>query len=201
MSTALYFDTETDDYHTWEQPAQPVQVACVLSNLDTGRTMMTLSCMIVRSWPNARPIAMRVIDIHGITAEMCNMWGEPPQLALEAFRRMVGRAALVVAHNIAFDISVMNHAYATLGIPPVCWPPAYCTMKESAPLLRLPSSGRYSIGGYKAPKLAEAYRFFTERELTTAHDALADAYAVRAVHRGIVRALAKNEVAPAPTTA
>jgi DNA polymerase-3 subunit epsilon len=184
----LYFDTETSDFSDPTNPSLPVEFAAVLG--DEERVVATLSVVLSQTqWVGVRvnPIAQRVIDIHGISPRLCADYGEAPVIVLEMFRRMVAKAHTVVAHNVDFDLVVMNHAFATMQLPPVAWPRVFCTMRGSAPVLRIPSGGRYAIGGYKAPKLAEAYRYFAKKDLQNAHNALTDVYACRLVHRGLLR--------------
>jgi DNA polymerase-3 subunit epsilon len=61
-------------------------------------------------------------------------------------------------------------------------------MRESATIVKLPAwNSRYAIGGYKAPRLGEAYKFFTNRDLQNAHNALNDVFACKLVHKGILQ--------------
>jgi len=185
---ALYFDTETSDYHESTSPSLPVQIAAILAT--EFRTIATISCIVSqRCWQGVKlnPIADRVVSIHGITPEMCDLYGWPPDLVIGRLRCMLERARCVVAHNIGFDLSVMNYACGVQHVPKLSWPEQFCTMRESAGIVRIPSAGRYSIDGWKAPRLAEAYRFFAKKEMSGAHDALGDVYGCRLVHRGILR--------------
>ena len=185
---ALYLDTETSDYHEAHSPSLPVQIAAILAT--ESRTIATVSCILnQRQWQGIRinPIADRVVNIHGITPDIADTYGWPPDLAIGRLRHMLNKAASVVAHNIEFDLSVMDHACGVQKIPRLCWPERFCTMRESAGVLRIPSGGRYSIGGWKAPKLTEAYRWFAKKEMVSNHDALHDVFACRLVHRGILR--------------
>jgi DNA polymerase-3 subunit epsilon len=185
---ALYFDTETADYHERSSPALPVQVAAILAT--ENRVVTTLSCIISqRHWQGIRqnPIAQRVIDIHGITPEVCDAYGWPPDFIIGRFRQMLSIARVVVAHNIQFDLSVMDNVCDQQQVPKLEWPEQFCTMRESAAIVGIQSRGGYSIGGFKAPKLREAYHHFARKDITNANDALADAYACRFVHRGILK--------------
>jgi DNA polymerase III subunit epsilon len=184
---ALYIDTETSDYHEENSPSLPVQVAAILAG--ENRILATLCCLISqRMWQGIRlnPIAQRVTDIHQITPDMCDAFGWPPDLVIGRLRQMAERAAVVVAHNCVFDVSVLRHMCSVQRVPPVEFTSEFCTMVESSDICRLPSRGRYDVRGYKAPKLAEAYRFFAKREMTGAHDALYDVMACRTVYRGIL---------------
>jgi DNA polymerase III subunit epsilon len=191
---ALYVDAETSDYHEEDNQSLPVQVAAILAG--ENRILATLCCLISqRMWKGIRlnPIAQRVTDMHQITPEMCDAFGWPPDLVIGRLRQMAERAAVVVAHNCVFDVSVLRHMCGVQRVPPIEFASEFCTMVESADILRIPSGGRYSIRGWKAPKLAEAYRFFAKREMTGAHDALYDVMACRTVHRGILAYRAKEQ--------
>lgn len=184
----LYFDTETADYSEDNDPALPCEIACVLGTPD--RVFATFGMVVSQThWVGIRenPIVERVVKIHGIDNAMARKHGHSPDILLNQFRWMMDQADQVAAHNISFDVTVMNYAYSKQQLPPLQWKPLYCTMRESAPIIRIPSGGRYAIGGWKAPKLSEAYRYFAKKELVGAHNALADVYACRLVHKGIVQ--------------
>lgn len=192
MTLRLYFDTETSDYHEETSPSLPVEVSFTLGTED--RVLSTISCILMQTgWEGIgeNPIADRVIRVHGITPQMARMHGTGPDIVLNIFRRMIAQAEEVVAHNIEFDIGVMNHAVATQRLPPIVWPKKVCTMRLSAPIVRIPSGGRYAIDGWKAPKLLEAYRHFSGRDLVDAHNGLTDVFACRLVHRGCLAYMAK----------
>lgn len=198
----MYLDVETHDYHEDDSPADPVQMTTILGEVESGKVHEVISCYVSRvGWAHYRgaapPIAERVITIHGITEAMCAAHGRPPQMVLDDFRRALARADVVVAHNAKFDVSVVTHALAAMRLPPVSWPETFCTMTESSDILRIPG-GRHLVRGYKAPRLAEAYRYFVGKEMTGAHDSLADTYACRAVHRGILRHRAREGGDPRP---
>lgn len=197
---ALYFDTETADYSTDDAPALPVQLAAILATEE--RVVCTLSALIdTRSWERIRSVRIATersgIAAHGVTNEMAEQWGWASELVLNRLRAMISCAALVVAHNIDFDVRVIDHALSTNKSPPMDWPEQFCTMRESAMICRLPGRGRHDIGGWKPPKLVEAYHYFTKRQMVGNHDALADTYACRQVHRGILQWRASQADKPA----
>ena len=188
----LFFDTETSGFAVKNLPATdrlapvPVQYAAILQN-GIGRIVSAQSTIISRTgWNHNKLIEIedRCVDIHGITNQMADTFGEGPTTALLHFQRTLARADLVVAHNIEFDYMTMNNAMISAGLPLLTWPEQYCTMKHSTNILRMPNSnGR---AGYKWPKLAEAYHYFTRKSLVGAHDSLADAYACKKVYQGIL---------------
>jgi DNA polymerase-3 subunit epsilon len=189
---SLYFDVETNDYHipAYNNPALPVQLAMVLGTED--RVFAAVAYLIrTDGWVDARnvQITQRVIDIHDINTQLANTLGEPAEIVLHQFRRLLGYADQVVGHNIRFDIEIIDHAFAIQRLPRINWPPFFCTMEQAAPIMQMPiQSQKYAIGGWKLPKLGEAYKFFSGgRDAPKAHDALVDIYTTRFVHRGILR--------------
>lgn len=197
MTNFLYFDTETSDYSEPDRPALPVEIAFLLANED--RVWGAHSSIIKQShWVGMKhdnPIAERVVKIHGITEKIAAMFGDAPDPVLHLFRRMLACADAVVAHNIAFDLIVMNHAAQTQQLPGLPWPQSICTMRGSATITKIPSGGRWAIEGFKAPKLSEAYAHFSGREMRDAHSGLADVFACRLVHRGMLAHEAKKREA------
>jgi len=194
---SLYIDTESSDYvingTSLTDPGQPLicQVAAVLSYTQ-GRVISTLSAIISQTkWVGIRKnlITERCTAKHGVTDEMCERFGEAPDTILHMLSRWVGYADRVVAHNIQFDIGMIERACNQQQLPPPVWPEEYCTMINAAKVMKIPSGGSHTIDGYKAPKLTEAYQFFTKKPLVNNHDALADVYACRYVHRGILKTL------------
>jgi DNA polymerase III epsilon subunit-like protein len=106
-------------------------------------------------------------------------------VACSLFNQLCLQAEIVVAHNLAFDTSIMKTALHRLGQKPhrLDGRQLVCTKEASTDVLKLP--GQY---GYKWPTLAEAYRHYTGLEIDGAHDALVDTEACLAVFRGLVQA-------------
>jgi DNA polymerase III epsilon subunit-like protein len=194
----LAFDTETTGKWDFKAPYtaahQPrlIQLGAVLRD-EKGRTVA--SCSMIanpKGWTNAADafIASEAMAVHGITQGEAEARGFRPGAVLRVFQHMLSKATIVVGHNIDFDLRIMENAFHCEGyaVPGVDgadpWPPIYCTMKQATNIVQVPG-GR--DGGWKWPKLSEAYRFFTLRELSGAHDALVDVYAAMQVRKGILR--------------
>ena len=197
MKTYLYFDTETSDYHEPPgSPSLPCEIAAILA--DEDRVYSTLSFVIDQSkWIGIRlnQITERVIKIHGITNEIAAKFGQPPDIILNQFRSLLSKADAVVAHNIVFDIGVMDHVMTVQELPQLAWPDQICTMRLSAPIVGIPSKSEWAIDGtWKPPKLSEAYKHFAGREMSGAHNALVDAYGCKLVHKGCLRHAAESLV-------
>jgi DNA polymerase-3 subunit epsilon len=97
---------------------------------------------------------------HQITKERALGEGVDPLVALDAFRTVLAESQIVVAHNLAFDKSVVTFEGVRRRLPPLSWPRLRggqdcCTMEMSTQFCRLPS--RYSRTDYKFPKLSELH--------------------------------------------
>ncbi len=177
----LVFDTETTGLPDFRMPldwdGQPhlVQLAALLVDEDgTERAGLNL---IVE--PDGYEIPEATSNVHGITTELAKRWGVPLSAAVWPFVCMRSQARLIVAHNIKFDLAVMEAAIFRL--PKRNFHPGpserFCTMERSAPIVNLPPTDRMRAAGIdkpKPPRLEEAYRHFFGEELVGAHDALAD---------------------------
>ena len=82
---------------------------------------------------------------------------------------------LVVGHNVAFDIKIMDIEFREAGLNSFAPEKVFCTMKASTDLCRLPGKG----GDYKFPRLEEALRLLCGTELKGGHDALVDTRACK----------------------
>ncbi|MDE0884715.1 MAG: 3'-5' exonuclease [Myxococcota bacterium] len=185
---ALLFDTETTGMVVRDRPpqdpAQPnlVQLGMLLVETEDW-TPRARHSMLVRLPEGAR-IEEGAKKAHGISEEDCARYGVPVMVAASLFNQLCLQAEVIVAHNMAFDRSIMQTALHRLGDKPDRMKDVrlVCTMQESTDLLKLP--GRF--GSYKWPSLAEAYTYFTKQELVGAHDALVDTEACLAVFQGLI---------------
>lgn len=201
MKHALFFDTETTSLPLWGEPSddprQPhiVQLAAKLVNLENFRVLSAMSTIVK---PSGWVIPTDTIEVHGIDNHTANDFGIPEISAVGKFWGMYELCDLVVAHNASFDDRIIRIALKRFFPDPKepswadVWKekPRFCTAKESTQILKLPPTARMR-GGFKKPKLSEAYSFFTNKNLMGAHDALVDVDACIEVYKGI-QALLKN---------
>ena len=186
----LFFDTETSgmvDFRSGpgENQPVPVQAAFYLETL-SGNVVRVASFLIdPGSWGSRVPWDPDAERVHGIPREVASSYGIPAQEFANTVRWLVGLSTVTIAHNVEFDLRVVNYAMARLNLPRIEWPASYCTMLRSVQHVRKPVR---RSGEFGWPKLGEAYRHFVGKELSGAHDALVDVYACRAVYRGIVAA-------------
>lgn len=181
----LFFDTETTGTPNNQLPTHPsqpdiIQLAAILSTEDT--IFAQLCCVIDPSDLNPEwkmnPFAEAA---HGMSVEFVKQHGLKHTNVLNLFFDLLERADLVVCHNTAFDIRLMELALHKAAFPyeeVICLnnKPQYCTMKRSTSMCGL----RNKNGAPKWPKLNELYPILFEGEpFENQHDALADVQATR----------------------
>ena len=196
----LFFDTETNgpprscdaplaDLDNWPRM---VQIAWLLTD-SLGQELDSFSSLIR---PDGWEIPEETARLHGITTERAEATGLPAIQVLDRFACRACLADVMVAHNIEFDSRIIGAEHLRYRRPVgiVRW--SYCTMRETANLVKLP--GRY--GDYKFPRLAELYQHLFGESFDGAHDAMAD---VRACARCYwrLRGLGHVCLPPAPDTA
>lgn len=107
----------------------------------------------------------------------------------------------VVCYNSPFHTRLLKHVFIDGGIPIPSMPPITCAMAEATPVMKLMSM---RFGQWKAPKLTEAYRYFSGAELpvldTWESFGRLQVQAVRDVYLGI-RAKAERRADPAASPA
>lgn len=103
--------------------------------------------------------------IHGIPERIARS-GTPVTKALLDFREAIYSVDVAVAHNLAFDKTVLRAAGFAASNPELrsLWPPTikeFCTMTATRDLVRIPATAKQAqyadLGRYKAPKLNELY--------------------------------------------
>jgi len=181
----LFFDTETTGFvktglhlgHI-EQP-RIVQLAAVLTD-EHGKELSSLNSIIE---PEDFEIPEEATKVHGITTEYARKYGADIKGALGMFMILATKADLLVCHNVAFDLAMIQIELVRkpMGIPAaesLKQFPVYCTMKESTNVCKIPKAS----GGYKWPKLSEAYRHAFGKDFDGAHDAMADTRAMKELY-------------------
>jgi DNA polymerase III subunit epsilon len=198
MKYGLFYDTETTGLPLWGEPSesegQPdiVQLAAKLVNLENFRVLCAMSTIVK---PSGWVIPTDTIEVHGIDNHTANELGVYETNALEQFCGLYEKCDLLIAHNISFDDRIIRIAMKRFAEE--YWPdkfkekPRFCTAKESTQILKLPPTARMR-GGFKKPKLSEAYSFFTNKNLMGAHDALVDVDGCIEVYKGIQSFLNPN---------
>ena len=168
--------------------ARIVQMAWQLVDLSTGTVMCEDSFLVLPS--GVWVMSSGAEQTHGLSRPKLEQEGRslPECLSAGGFWDAVGRARMLVAHNLEFDYSVLLsevlHDPSMRGCAPrLSGVPRHCTMRQTTNMCALPfpnsSGGR--PGQYKWPKLIELHRLlFDGRGFDGVHDALED---VRATTR------------------
>jgi DNA polymerase III subunit epsilon len=190
----LFFDTETtglpasfnapaSDVHKWPRVVQLAWEAFGVC----GRRALAQSDIIR---PDGFTIPRDAERVHGISTDVAQKRGVPIAHALDAFRRPLDGASLVVAHNFSFDARVLAAEFHRLkGGDPFEGKACLCTMQTATTYCALP--GRY---GFKWPKLDELHQRLFGEQPPDAHDAASD---VAACSRCFFE-LRRRGIVPAP---
>ena len=118
-----------------------------------------------------------------ITLDLCAA-GEDLEGALSEMMAKLPPSALVVCHNAAFDLGLIEKHASEATNRALAAHEVFCTMKGSTDLCQIPS--RYGRG-YKWPRLQELADFLSvDRQDTTAHDAIGDVELTRRCLIGLV---------------
>jgi len=183
----VFFDTETtglpDKRAGLTASHQPhvIQLAALLTS-DDGIERSTFN-LLVHPGPDV-VIPPEASAVHGISTELVREFGVAPKLAAVALKVLMRRASLVVAHNLAFDVLLMQILGARCEVDIVFPERRFCTMQATTPVLNLPPTAAMRAKGIhkpKSPKLMEAYTHYFSRGFEGAHDALSDVRACRDV--------------------
>jgi DNA polymerase III epsilon subunit-like protein len=115
--------------------------------------------------PDGWTISAELTAIHGLTTEMCEAGGRPGAEVWAELESMMEQAAIIVGHNISFDLKIQRGEFRRCGRPDHYGEVAtFCTMWEC----------RKARGLKKPPKLVEAVQLVLGREMPSAHSALHD---------------------------
>lgn len=187
----LFFDTETtglaQDRLPVDHPDQPhiVQLAAQLCTPD-GKPRASFSFVVDPGIASGVLIPERASAVHGITADIAAKFGVSPQVAVEQFKHLYDRADEIVAHNLKFDIQIIETAIARVYKKVMrLAKPRFCTMESATPVVNLPPTEKMRAAGFnkpKPPKLEECIKHFFGEDLTGAHDAMVDLTACRRVY-------------------
>lgn len=182
----LVFDTETNGLPLWkepsEDPGQPhiVQLAAIVVDIETEKVKQSLDVIIK---PDGWKITEELSDIHGITNEYAMDVGLPERDVVGLFLDLLGDRSRI-AYNVNFDNRIIRIAIKRFFDESIaeCFKSQdyYCAMINAKKI----------IGG-KTPKLIEAYKHFTGKDLEDAHSAMVDTLACLEVYFAIQKANAQ----------
>ncbi len=172
----LFFDTETSglpakgqyDNPRHPQTPYPVEIAALLT-MDDGTIIEGWQCLVK---PDGWEISRESTNVHGISHEKAVAEGISMEEALTEFRRLSTQADTMIAHNIKYDLLVLRGMCIRLFGKDTTFPGKnlVCTMLETTDMVKSPAKW----GGYKWPKLDEAYQHFFNAPIRGAHRAMTD---------------------------
>lgn len=179
MSLILFYDTETSGLPeslplNHERQPYCLQIGAGLYDDDSKEWMQKVSMLLY----HGRKIAIneRALSVHGISNEKMKRSGVPAGSAFFVFQAMAHIADKHIAYNGAFDRKIIAAGMHKLLCPEKVIKdfmdkPLFDIMKPLTPVCKIP--GR--MGGYKWPKLTEAYtKLINPKGFDDAHDAFAD---------------------------
>lgn len=120
---------------------------------------------------------MGATDVHGITQKEAEQKGVSIKEALIKLSTWLKTCRFIVAHNIDFDLPVLQAEYYRLGLPhPFTVPLAYCTQKQTADIVKIKKEGDgFNFKGYEWPSLKELAEYCDVEWTGPDHRAFADA--------------------------
>lgn len=179
---ALFFDTETTGIPREDFTPEIVQIAAIVQDTETRRILHELSLIVTPTGV----IPDEVANLHGITTEFAREVGISQADAHGMFVELIERSEMIVAHNITFDMEMLEINWHGAWIK-ATEREAFDTMRELTPIMKLPKTGENHFHDsqnpeYKAPRLQEAYEYFFGKRFDGAHDAMVDVRACRDVY-------------------
>ena len=198
----LFFDTETTGIRDWKNPKflpRVVQIGALLTD-EEGKTISELNVLLYPEGFDSVPEAAAAV--HGFSFDMISKYGIGRELGLETFFELMDKADTIVAHNIEYDLDLLNieidyyREHGENQYVPEAWAEVlnskqqFCTMLNSRDLMKLPLSEAQASffkdkgidQQYKNPRLQEAHIHFMGYDFEGAHDAMADVRACKDVY-------------------
>ena len=160
--------TKSSDWTGWPYITQ---LTAVLYHSETGRVQAHLNHYI--SLPKDVVVPPIVAQLTGITTELCQTKGHPISSVICSFYELFCRADYVVAHNLAFDKSMLRCEIERNAdiLPPFCQslfmdesPKQLCTMLQYQYYCGIRAVSAKGWNYTKLPRLSEVYdRLFQGR--------------------------------------
>jgi DNA polymerase III subunit epsilon len=125
-------------------------------------------------FPTGFKIPKDTVKIHGITTERAKREGVHLHKVLPELNSDIDKITTIVAHNIDFDLPIINAEFLRSGIKTnLLKKKNYCTMKSPkvVSLCKIPNQYRR---GYKWPKLCELHATLFGSDFEDSHNAGVD---------------------------
>lgn len=170
----LFFDTETTGLpKNWKAPITdlknwPRLVQLAFLYYDGNGNKISEGDFIVK--PEGFTIPADASRIHGISTERALKDGKPLKEVLEHFHSLIGKAEVLVAHNMSFDEKIVGAEFLRAGMQnSISSKRKICTMESTTNFCAI--NGPY---GYKWPKLSELHYKLFKTGFDEAHNAAVD---------------------------
>lgn len=182
----LFIDTETNGLPKWSEPSddpgQPylLRLSMLLGEPDTDQG--TFDAYV--NWGNGLEISPEITEINGITREVLEQEGQPPDVVLKQFVEFVNAADQVAAYGFAFDRRIMRTALMRNGVSREDWAERMAKLDNGIDIMAM-ARGVCAIPGkrgFKNPKLQEAVGILLGAQDWTPHDCMDDCRMARAVY-------------------
>ena len=199
MSVAIFLDSETTGFikpcrDSDDSQPHAVQLAASMVDLDRRKILSSIDLIIK---PEGWDIEQEAMETHGISTEMAMDLGVSEKVAIEVLVDFITDAdnefRLLIGHNIHFDARILRIAMKRYGMRELALTQkeaeTYCTMNNSTKIVQCPPTEKMEAAGRnhsKSPNLGEAYKFFTGKDLSGAHNAMVDVKACMHVYFGII---------------
>jgi DNA polymerase III subunit epsilon len=195
MCAAVIIDTESNGLFDYSKPAeaegQPRMAALAMIFCNDNLDVVDEIDVLVR--PEGWQMTEEATRVNGLSTEKLMDLGIPIKSVLPSYVRAVESGRVFVGHNVRHDLKLCRAELRLAGMPDLFeHTQNICTMRASVGVCKIPKA---KGGGYKFPKLAEAYRHFFKRDFDFPHSALADARACLAIFRKL------NEIGCCPEAA
>lgn len=195
----LVFDTETSGLIPWsskkmEEYPYVLQLSFILYDVVQKKIVYKYNKYIKP--PDNVIITQFITDLTGINRELCNKSGVNIVTALHEFYQAYKLCDAIVAHNIQFDIKMLeveiirNYAELVRTIPRIAFmfnttynnfinKQTFCTMLLGKNICNIlvPSKTDPKVSYKKNPKLEELYEKLFQEKIANAHDAYYDTVA------------------------
>lgn len=171
-----------------DEEGQPriAQLACVLLGVNDDWTEVeTLADKSTLILPDGWEMPAELVEKmgHGLTTERLLAEGLPIAEALDGYLELFDQCDLIAGFNVEYDLKLIRGELRRLDRPDhYAERPVFCAMRAATQICALPKK---KGGGFKFPKLTEAFPILCGEEITGAHNAEDD---VRSTIR-VIRAL------------
>lgn len=185
-----FFDTETSGFpfkqlgSAHPNQARILQLAAIQTD-EFFKEINRLYTLI--KLPQGKKINEGAFKKHGKTWEMCDAQGRKSLEVFTEFNELLRTSNVLVAHNFAFDSTMIDIEFDRNEILQYNVDRAYCTMELMTSICQLPHKKKNSFGRkYKWPKLIESYKHCFGKEFDGQHDAMADVNACMEIFRWLI---------------